>query len=144
MTKFDEERFNSQGTTRVTPNSIFDPLDEEFGFTLDVAADKFNSKCEKFFTESDNSLVQDWSNDVCWMNPPFGRQIKLFVEKAYKESRKGAIVVCLLPVRSNTGWWHDYCMKGEIRFIRGRPKFEGYKYGLPWPLAIVVFSAIGK
>ncbi len=74
------------------------------------------------------------------MNPPFGTQ-GAWVRKAYSESlRKGTTVVCLLPARTNTNWWHDYVMKGEVRFIRGRPKFKGAEHGLPQPLAIVVFS----
>lgn len=73
------------------------------------------------------------------MNPPFGSQGK-WVQKAYEESLNGITVVCLLPARTNTNWWHDYCMTGEIRFIRGRPKFKGAKHGLPQPLAIVIFG----
>jgi len=47
----------------------------------------------------------------------------------------------LIPARTNTVWWHDYCMKAkEIRFIKGRPKFGDAKHGLPQPLAIVIFA----
>ena len=72
------------------------------------------------------------------MNPPFN-ELKKWVEKAYKESLKGATVVCLIPSRTNTNWWHEYCMKGEIRYIKGRPKFKGCVHGFPQPLSIVVF-----
>ena len=72
------------------------------------------------------------------MNPPFGVQGK-WIKKAYNESLKGTTVVCLMPSRTNTNWWHDYCMKGEIRFVRGRPIFKGAKHGLPQPLSIVIF-----
>ena len=122
-----------------TPASIFDPLNDEFGFTVDVCATANNSKCGAFYySEADDALSLRWTG-VCWMNPPFGQQGK-WVKKAYEESQAGATVVCLLPARTNTNWWHDYVMKGEVRFIRGRPKFVGAEHGLPQPLAIVVFK----
>ena len=120
-----------------TPDSIFNSLDSEFNFSTDVCASHINAKCTIYFTPEMDGLSQYWSG-ACWMNPPFGEQGK-WVKKAYDESQRGAVVVCLLPSRTNTNWWHDYCMKGEIRFIRGRPKFKGAKHGLPQPLAIVIF-----
>ena len=132
------EKFESKRQDWETPDSIFDPLNEEFGFTIDVCANDANAKCKDYFSEEDNALEQEW-NGVCWMNPPFGEQGK-WVKKAYESSESGAIVVCLLPARTNTNWWHEYCMKGEVRFIKGRPKFKGAKYGLPQPLAIVIFD----
>jgi phage N-6-adenine-methyltransferase len=122
-----------------TPNSIFIPLHDEFKFDLDVCADRENTKAFKYYTKEDNGLTKDWMG-VCWMNPPFGDK-KKWIKKAYGESLKQDVtVVCLVPARTNTDWWHDYCMKGEIRFIRGRPKFKGAKHGLPQPLAIVIFK----
>ena len=137
MAKFDS-KFISGREDWETPDSIFCPLNDEFAFTLDVCATSNNAKCIQFFTKEDNGLRQSW-HGVCWMNPPFGEQGK-WVKKAYQESLRGVTVVCLLPARTNTNWWHDYCMKGEIRFIRGRPRFKGAKYGLPQPLAIVIFK----
>jgi len=130
-------KFESKKQDWETPDSIFIPLDYEFEFTLDVCALPVNAKCEAYFTPDDNGLTQEWTG-VCWMNPPFGEQGK-WVEKAYHSAQVGCTVVCLLPARTNTNWWHDYCMKGEIRFIKGRPKFKGAKHGLPQPLAVVVF-----
>jgi len=121
-----------------TPDSLFEPLNSEFKFTLDVCADLDNSKCSRYYSKSDDALSKTWDG-VCWMNPPFGNQ-GAWVRKAYSESkRSGTTVVCLLPARTNTNWWHDFAMKGEVRFIRGRPKFKGAKHGLPQPLAIVIF-----
>lgn len=131
------EKFHSYKQDWETPDEIFEPLNKEFGFTLDVCADTHNRKCDNFFGVATDGLSQHWYG-VCWMNPPFGFQGK-WVKKAYEESLNGTTVVCLLPARTNTNWWHDYCMKGEIRFIRGRPKFKGAKHGLPQPLAIVIF-----
>ncbi len=130
-------KFSSIRQDWETPESIFEPLNEEFGFTLDVCATPNNAKCQKYFTIIDNGLLQQWSG-VCWMNPPFGKQGK-WVAKAYQSAQEGATVVCLLPSRTNTNWWHDCCMKGEIRFIQGRPIFKGAKHGLPQPLSIVIF-----
>ena len=74
------------------------------------------------------------------MNPPFGREMKKWVKKAHDEWEKGATVVCLLPARTNTAWWHDWVMKGEVRFIRGEVAFKGQKNGLWMPMAIVVMA----
>lgn len=138
MGNFDNNRFRSTNQEWETPDSIFNPLNEEFRFTLDVAASANNHKCSRYLTKQDNALVKSWGGKVCWLNPPY-RQVGDWVRKAYQESQNGAIVVCLVQARTNTNWWHDYCMKGEVRFIRGRPKFKGCKHGLPQPLAIVVF-----
>ena len=129
-------RFESAKQEWETPLSLFAPLDAEFHFTCDVAANKENAKCGTFITA--NGLEIPWSG-VCWMNPPY-KETSAWVRKAHQEARSGrATVVCLLPARTNTNWWHDYCMDGEIRFIRGRPKFGGATHGLPQPLAIVIF-----
>ncbi len=125
-----------------TPESLFLPLDDEFGFDLDVCASEDNSKCGEYFDEAIDGLAQSWYG-TCWMNPPFGQQGK-WVKKAYGESQRGVTVVCLLPSRTNTNWWHDYCMEGEVRFVRGRPIFKGATHGLPQPLAIVVFRGTGN
>ena len=139
MAKF-ATKFESKRQDWETPDSIFNPLDAEFGFTIDVCATEQNKKCSLRYTEKEDGLSQDWTQWIaCWMNPPFGEQGK-WVKKAYEEAQKGATVICLLPARTNTNWWHDYCMKGEIRFIRGRVKFKGAEHGLPQPLAIVIFA----
>ncbi len=139
MADFDDNRFASGNQEYATPWSLFNQLNDEFNFTIDVCADKNNYKVNTYFSANDNALVQDWKG-VCWMNPPY-KELKKWIIKAYNESIKNdCIVVCLIPARTNTNWWHDYCMRGEIRFIRGRPKFEGCKHGLPQPLAIVVFG----
>ena len=139
MSNFDSNRFASNKQTYETPDELFKVLDNEFHFTLDVCAGKSNRKVDNFFSKKDNALIQNWTG-VCWMNPPF-KDMKQWVIKAYEESVKNnAVVVCLLPARTNNVWWHDYCMKGEIRFIKGRVKFKGNKHGLPQPLAIVIFG----
>ena len=133
--------FTSRTDEWETPQYLFDELNEQFGFETDVCALPGNTKCAKFFTPEQNGLSQEWSG-VCWMNPPYGRQIKDWVKKAYESAQNNrATVVCLLPARTDTSWWHDYCMKGEIRYIRGRLKFGKAKNSAPFPSAIVVFRA---
>ena len=74
------------------------------------------------------------------MNPPYGREIGKWMLKAFHEACNGATVVCLVPARTDTAWWHDFAMKGDITFIRGRLKFGGHKNNAPFPSAIVVFG----
>ena len=130
--------FSSKTDDWETPQDLFDKLDQEFEFNLDVCATRDNRKCRNFYAKELDGLKQDWSG-VCWMNPPYGREIGKWVQKAYEESLKGSTVVCLLPSRTDTKWWHGYCMKGEVRFIKGRLKFGNSKNSAPFPSAIVIF-----
>lgn len=121
-----------------TPQDFFDKLDAEFHFQVDVCATNDNTKCLSWFTKELNGLAQPWRG-VCWMNPPYGRTIGQWMRKAYESSKTGATVVCLVPARTDTAWWHEFAMKGEIRFIRGRLKFGGHNNTAPFPCAVVVF-----
>ena len=134
-----ELMFSSKTDLWSTPQDFFEDWNKKFNFTLDVCSDGINNKCEKFFTESDDGLKQTWEG-VCWMNPPYGRTIGQWMKKAYESSLEGATVVCLIPSRTDTKWWHDYAMKGEITFIKGRLKFGGNKNPAPFPSAVVVFK----
>jgi len=131
--------FSSKTDMWATPQDFFDKYNEIYHFETDVCAIPSNSKCSKFFCPEQNGLKQVWKGS-CWMNPPYGRTIKEWVKKAYESSRDGATVVCLLPARTDTAWWHDYCMKGDVEFIRGRLKFGGSKNSAPFPSAVVVFG----
>jgi site-specific DNA-methyltransferase (adenine-specific) len=110
---------------------------------LTLGLDRQTAKCSKYFTIRENGLKQDWSNDVVFMNPPFGREIGKWMQKAYRESLDGATVVCLIPSRTDTAWWHDYAVKGQILFLRGRVKFvrNGKAAPAPFPSAIVAFGS---
>ena len=123
-----------------TPQDFFDRLDAEFGFHLDVCANAENAKCVAFYTKEMDGLTQPWFG-TCWMNPPYGREIGHWMRKAYESSQQGATVVCLVPSRTDTAWWHNYAMKGEIRFVRGRLKFGGHANSAPFPCAVVVFRS---
>lgn len=128
--------FSSKSVEWETPQKLFDELNEEFHFTLDVCATKENAKCKKYYTINDDGLKKVWKG-TCWMNPPYGRQIIHWMKKAYESK---CTVVCLVPSRTDTKWWHEYCMKAkDIRFIRGRLKFGNAKYCAPFPSAIIVF-----
>ncbi|QHZ55797.1 adenine methyltransferase [Brevibacillus sp. NSP2.1] len=131
--------FKSEREEWETPQEFFDKLNDEFGFQLDVCALPTNAKCERYFTPDDDGLHQEWTG-VCWMNPPYGREIGKWVKKAYESAKQGATVVCLLPARTDVKWWHDYCMKAEIRLVRGRMKFVGADNMAPFPNAVVIFS----
>lgn len=136
-----EVMFSSDDMTWETPWELFLKLHGEFNFTLDVCALPETAKCARYFTPEINGLEQDWSGNVCWMNPPYGKEIGIWLKKAYEESLKGAIVVCLIPARTDTQYWHDYCMKAaEIRFIKGRIKFGHSKHAAPFPSAIIIFD----
>tara|TARA_Y100000310_G_C20037525_1_gene514646 strand:- start:51 stop:488 length:438 start_codon:yes stop_codon:yes gene_type:complete len=131
--------FSSKSHLWETPQHFFDMLDNKWGFTLDVCATKQNAKCAKFFTEKDNGLTKKWTG-VCWMNPPYGREIGEWMEKAVRSCvEDNATVVCLVPARTDTKWWHTYAIRGEVQFIRGRLRFGWHKNSAPFPSAVVVF-----
>lgn len=124
-----------------TPQEFFNKLDAEFCFDLDVCALPKNAKCRRFYTPDDDGLLMPWDG-VCWMNPPYGREIRHWVRKAYVWGGSGrCTVVCLLPSRTDTKWFQDYCLKStDVRFVRGRLKFGGAKNSAPFPSVVVVFS----
>lgn len=130
--------FSSKTDMWSTPQAFFDKYNDIYNFNTDVCASPENAKCKHFFTEADDGLAQEWTG-TCWMNPPYGRKIIHWMRKAYESSLEGTTVVCLVPSRTDTKWWHEYAMKGEIEFIKGRLKFGGAKSGAPFPSAVVVF-----
>lgn len=123
-----------------TPQDLYDRLDALYHFELDTAATQENAKCERYYTADDNGLLQPWDG-VVWCNPPYGREIPRWVRKGYEEAQKpGTTVVMLLPARTDTAWFHDYCKKGDVTFLRGRLKFGGSKSNAPFPSMIVKFG----
>lgn len=132
--------YSSKTVEWETPKEVFAKYAVQYKLNLDVCATAENAKCANYFTKEQDGLNQNWSGRRCWMNPPYGREIAKWVKKAYEEANKGAIVVCLLPARTDTRWWHDYCMKGNIEFIKGRLRFGSAKENAPFPSAIVIFG----
>ena len=131
--------FSSRTDEWPTPEWLFSLLDREFQFTLDPCCSDANARCARHFTRREDGLTQDWAQDVVFMNPPYGREIGHWMRKAFAAAQAGATVVCLVPARTDTAWWHAYAIYGEIRFLRGRLKFGEAAQGAPFPSAIVVF-----
>jgi phage N-6-adenine-methyltransferase len=104
-----------------TPDPIFKKLNDEFKFDLDVCAEDWNKKCANYYRESDDALSKDWHGTV-WMNPPYSK-CGIWVKKAFEECEKGCTVICLIPARVETNWFHDFCIPHEIRFVGGRIHF---------------------
>lgn len=135
--------FSSKSSDWETPQFLFQGLNAEFGFDVDVCATPENAKCVRYYSRDDDGLSVDWGQDACWMNPPYGRQITRWMAKAYESSQRGALVVCLVPARTDTVWWHRYAARGEVRFLRGRLRFGDAKKSAPFPSAIVIFRPPG-
>ena len=134
--------FLSNNNEWETPQYLFDKLNNEFNFTLDPCCSIANKKCSKYFTMVEDGLKQTWKGETVFMNPPYGREICKWIKKAYEESLNGVTVVCLIPARTDTSYWHDYIFnKAEIRFLRGRVRFGDGKNSAPFPSAIVIFKA---
>lgn len=124
-----------------TPQSFFDALNREFSFTLDPCSTHENAKCEKHYTKEEDGLSKDWGGESVFCNPPYGRELPKWVKKCYDESRH-ATVVMLIPARTDTSYFHDYIYgKAEIRFVRGRLKFNDGKQGAPFPSMVVIYRA---
>lgn len=141
-----EVMFSSKTDLWETPQDLFDELNDEFGFDIDVCATKENAKCSRYFTKEQNGILQDWDG-VVWCNPPYGREISEWVRKAYETNlRENNYIVMLLPARTDTKWFHDYIYQKnyvEIRFIKGRLKFGCSKNSAPFPSMVVVFRPHG-
>ena len=134
-----ELMFSSKTDLWETPKDLFDKLNNEFHFTLDVCATPENAKCDSFYTKEQDGLSQPWKG-VVWCNPPYGKQIGSWVRRGFFASLSGNTVVMLLPARTDTRWFHEYIYgKAEIRFIRGRLKFGESKNSAPFPSMVVVF-----
>lgn len=133
----------SQTTVWETDQKVFDYLNRRFGpFVLDVCALPENAKCAKFFTPKDDGLAQDWTaaGGAVWMNPPYGRTIAPWMQKAMETGQAGTRVVCPIPARTDSKWWHEIAMQGQVYLVRGRLKFGGAKASAPFPSAVVVFG----
>ena len=147
--------FSKASDEWATPQETFDALDAEFNFTCDAAATDENKKCAFRFTETDDALSFSWWEraaiaevpPVFWLNPPYSK-CREFIAKAAEEARKGCTVVCLVPSRTDTRWWHEHVWNQEahqprpgveVRFLKGRLKFGGATAGAPFPSVVIVF-----
>lgn len=143
-----------------TPHNLYASLDAEFHFSLDAAATASNTKCARWYGPggvSEDALSLAWTNDAgrpcaVWLNPPYSRAREFMARAAHEAIVTGSTIVCLVPSRTDTRWWHDYVWDAakhrtrpgvSIRFIRGRLIFGGASAGAPFPSVIVVFSPEG-
>lgn len=138
-------RYNGNGREWATPPEIFDPLHEEFRFTLDVAASQSNTKCLQFFTEAEDGLSLPWTGERVWMNPPYGREIYAWTRKARIESERAEVIVGLLPASTDLAWWHEDVLPyaASVRYLRGRVRFltDGpYRASGFFPSVVVVWN----
>lgn len=137
--------FSSNDMTWTTPRELFDWLNTRFDFTLDPCCLPETALCPKFYTPEEDGLLQSWHGERVFMNPPYGREIGRWVEKAYRESCKGALVVALVPARTDTAWWQNFVMgKASVCYLAGRLKFGNSKQSAPFPSALLVFWGGGE
>lgn len=115
-----------------TPKATYEELNKEFKFDFDPCP----------HNPTFDGLNIEWGTSN-FVNPPYGRDIPKWCKKAYEQSQKGKTVVMLIPSRTDTRWWHDYIMKAnEIRFIKGRLKFDDQKNPAPFPSCVVIFKTV--
>lgn len=136
-----ETLYSSRTDLWETPQDFFDKLNDEFHFDLDVCAIPENAKCERFYSPEQNGLLQPWTGNV-WCNPPYGRDIAKWIDKAQNEIKQNAnVIVLLVHARTDTRWFHEYLYNKpnvELRFVKGRIKFGGAKYNAPFPSMIAI------
>lgn len=142
-----KELANSRGCDQKdkwkTPDHIFEHLNNIFKFTLDPCCEIDSAKCSKYFTELENGLIQDWSTDIVFCNPPYSRgNIDLWMEKCFHESLKGATVVALIPISSSAKWWHRYVIgKADIKYYEGRIRFVGAEFTAPFSSCLAIYNS---
>lgn len=129
-----------------TPPETFAALDAEFHFRLDAAASVTTTKVADNWYGPDHAeperrdgLACDWAPGPVWCNPPYGKDIVRWVAKA---DQSGLTVVCLVPARVDTAWFHDHCHRHEVRWLRGRLRFNGYAKSAPFPSCVVVMRPV--
>lgn len=139
--------FSSANHEWQTPEWLFDRLNHEFLFDLDAGATETNRMCSNFISPEQDALKTPWTaRSAVWVNPPYSRAIVSWVNRAIRFSQPHLPVVMLLPARTDTGWWHEQVLPhaAEIRFIRGRLRFQGAPTSAPFPSVIVVFRGAAR
>ncbi len=149
--------YSSNNMNWCTPQDFFEELNQEYHFELDAAATDKSAKCSKYYTPADDGLSQPWTTTggAIFCNPPYGRNVKHWVKKAYEESKTGITIVLLIPARTDTTWFHDYIYgKADIKFIKGRLTFtdedgnpsvdkKGRRMPAPFPSMVVTYNRKG-
>jgi site-specific DNA-methyltransferase (adenine-specific) len=139
----DKALFSSNSTEWGTPQDLFDELNKKYRFTLDPCGTAENAKCKRFFSASEDGLSKSWKGERVFCNPPYGREMGKWIKKCYESALEGAVVVALLPSRTDTAWFWDYIWpeKATVKFIKGRLKFvmNGKNNSAPFPSMIVIW-----
>ena len=133
--------FSSKTDEWPTPQSFYDLLNAEFGFTLDPCATAHNAKCGTYFTRADDGLARDWGRHRVFCNPPYGRTMRAWAAKCFAASQAGALVALLAHSRTDTRWFHDwvYGKASEIRFVKGRLRFGDGRQSAPFPSLVAIY-----
>lgn len=130
--------FSSHSTEWTTPQWLFDELNEEFNFTVDLCATKENRKCSKYYSSDNDGLTADITGERVFCNPPYGaKELPKWIKKC---ANSKCLSVLLLPARTDTKAFHEFIYKkAEIRFIKGRLHFGNSTNSAPFPSMIVIF-----
>lgn len=135
--------YSSRSEEWATPQAFFDALNAEFHFDLDAAATGENAKCEYYLSTAANALWCQWAKHgkIIFCNPPYGREIGRWFQKAREAQKDGVLVVMLAHARTDTKWWHEHVqgIASEVRFIKGRLKFGDGKQSAPFPSAVIIY-----
>ena len=124
-----------------TPQDLFDRLDKEFNFTVDVCSTHINAKCNKHYTKEDNGLAQDWGGETVWLAAPFS-DVTPWLKKAVTETRTdNTKVVCLLKFDPSTKWFKDAMNHCSEIYSMKRIKFIGHKCVAGFPTCLMVFNS---
>lgn len=137
----DSIHHSSSSDEWATPARLFSILDQEFAFTIDVAASPSNTKCKRFLTKEEDGLTLDWGTEVVWCNPPYS-DVASWVEKVISATARGATVVLLVASRTDTRWYQT-CLRyaSEARLLQGKVRFGGARNAAPFPSTVFVFHA---
>ena len=142
-----KELANSKGCDQKdkweTPSKIFDELSEKIQFTLDPCCEINTAKCKKFYTEQDNGLIQDWTGETVFVNPPYSRgNIDVWMKKCYEESLKGVVIIALIPVSTSSKWFHNYVLgHADLKFYKGRLRFKGAPFTAPFSSMLAIYNS---
>jgi site-specific DNA-methyltransferase (adenine-specific) len=125
-----------------TPDKIFNELNDKYKFSLDPCCEIHTAKCKKYYTEKENGLLQNWSGERVFVNPPYSRgNIELWMQKCYEESLKGIVIIALIPVSTSSKWFHEYVLdNADLKFYKGRIRFKGAPHTAPFSSMLAIWN----
>lgn len=110
--------FDSKLQNWRTPKPFFDWVNAQFGFTIDVAAEKGNALLRKYWTKEDNAFRQDWTGHVWWLNPEYDEAIRWMERSRHAAAFQASCGVNLVPARPDTKWWRHFVMNEDKKMGR--------------------------